>query len=293
MFSATFSDDIRRLSGQFLNDPATVEVARRNAPIELVAQLAHPVDKDRKRALLSHLVKTRNWRQVLVFTKTKHGANRLAEQLAQDGIEADAIHGNKSQPARMRALKRFKDNELHVLVATDIAARGIDIDDLPQVVNYDLPNVSEDYVHRIGRTGRAGSTGEAVSFVSGEDRPLMAAIERLIDKKIEHKVVAGFEPGSAYLSAKHEPQGRNARQQRAAPRGSGRPGRAPQANPRSRRAAPAGPKPQRRAQSQRHAAPERIAQEPHRAAARHEQQPVSAKRGPVATLLGIFGRKAA
>ena len=293
MFSATFSDDIRKLSGQFLNDPATVEVARRNAPIELIGQVAHPVDKDRKRALLSHLVKSNGWQQVLVFTKTKHGANRLAEQLAQDGIEADAIHGNKSQPARMRALKRFKDSELQVLVATDIAARGIDIDALPHVVNYDLPHVSEDYVHRIGRTGRAGSTGEAVSFVSGEDRPLMAAIERLIDKKIEHQVVAGFEPGSAYLSAKHEPQGRNSRQQRAAPRGSGRPGRAPQANPRSRRAAPAGPKPQRRAQAQRRAAPERIAQEPHHATARHEQQPVSAKRGPVATLLGIFGRKAA
>jgi ATP-dependent RNA helicase RhlE len=293
LFSATFSDDIRKLSGQFLNDPATVEVARRNAPIELIGQVAHPVDKDRKRALLSHLVKTNGWQQVLVFTKTKHGANRLAEQLGQDGIEADAIHGNKSQPARMRALKRFKDNELHVLVATDIAARGLDIEALPHVVNYDLPNVSEDYVHRIGRTGRAGSTGEAVSLVSGEDRPLMAAIERLIGRKIEHKAVAGFEPGSAYQTAKHEPQGRRPQQQRSAPRRAQRPERAPQANARSRRAAPSNAKPQRRAQPPRRDEVERIAQAQYHATARHEEQPVPARRGPVATLLGMFGRKAA
>ena len=165
LFSATFSEEIRSLARDFQRDPVTVEVARRNAPIELVTQVVHPVDKDKKKALLAHLVQSNHWKQVLVFTKTKHGANRLSEQLNKDGIDSDAIHGNKSQPQRMRALKRFKDNELQVLVATDIAARGIDIDSLPHVVNYDLPNVAEDYVHRIGRTGRAGIEGDAVSLV--------------------------------------------------------------------------------------------------------------------------------
>jgi len=193
LFSATFSEDIRKLAGTFLHDPATVEVARRNTPAELVAQVAHPVSHDRKRQLLAHLVKTNDWQQVLVFTRTKHGANRLAQQLEREGIEADAIHGNKSQGARTRALKRFKDNELRVLVATDIAARGLDIDALPHVVNYDLPHVPEDYVHRIGRTGRAGTAGEAVSLVSSEDRPLMNAIEKLMNRKVERRAIAGFE----------------------------------------------------------------------------------------------------
>ena len=197
LFSATFSEEIRGLAAAFQRDPATIEVARRNAPIELVTQVVHPVDKDKKRELLTHLVKTHNWQQVLVFTKTKHGANRLAEQLQRDGIDSDAIHGNKSQPQRMRALKRFKDMQVQVLVATDIAARGIDIDALPHVVNFDLPHVSEDYVHRIGRTGRAGSAGDAVSLVCGEDRPLLNAIERLIGKQIEQRVIVGFEPTEA------------------------------------------------------------------------------------------------
>ena len=337
LFSATFSDDIRRLSGQFLHDPATVEVARRNAPIELIGQVVHPVDKDRKRALLSHLVTTNNWQQVLVFTKTKHGANRLAEQLEQDGIQADAIHGNKSQPARTRALKRFKDNELQVLVATDIAARGLDIEALPHVVNYDLPNVSEDYVHRIGRTGRAGSSGEAVSLVSGEDRPLLAAIERLINKKIEQKVVAGFEPSGSYHTAKHVPEQRGARpqqqrqgrapqraqQQRAPQDGTrSRQGRPAQANSpmnaQPRRGNPAGsnsgrPAPRtstnqrngtgrpagRNGQpQQRYARPdeaERVAQAQHHSKVQREEQPEqpARKQGPVATLFGMFGRKAA
>jgi len=344
LFSATFSEDIRKLSGQFLNDPATVEVARRYEPIELIAQIAHPVDKDRKRALLSHLVKTNSWQQVLVFTKTKHGANRLAEQLAQDGIDADAIHGNKSQPARTRALKRFKDNELQVLVATDIAARGLDIEALPHVVNYDLPHVSEDYVHRIGRTGRAGSTGEAVSLVSGEDRPLMAAIERLINRKVEHKTIEGFEPGSTYHTAKHEPEQRRGGQRRGEPRKDGqrrgeprkdgqrrgeprkdgqrrgeprlgeprRPdgqSRAPQANAQSRRPRPAqanaqpgrgrqgNAKPQRRpefrAETRRPDEDERVAQAQHHSKVQREEQPARTKQGPVATLLGMFGRKAA
>ena len=194
LFSATFSDDIRKLSGTILKDPATVEVARRNVPIELVAQCAYHVDRDRKRELLAHLIKEGDWHQVLVFTKTKHGANRLAQQLEKEGIQADAIHGNKSQPARTKALKRFKDNELQVLVATDIAARGLDIEALPHVVNFDLPHVAEDYVHRIGRTGRAGSTGEAISLVSADDRPLLHAIERLITKQIDVKTVEGFAP---------------------------------------------------------------------------------------------------
>ncbi|HKU46906.1 MAG TPA: DEAD/DEAH box helicase, partial [Burkholderiales bacterium] len=203
LFSATFPDEIRKLAGSFMKDPATVEVARRNTPAELVAQVQHPVDGGRKRELLTHLVKTNDWHQVLVFVRTKHGANRLAKQLCAAGVEADAIHGNKAQNHRTRTLKRFKDNELRVLVATDIAARGLDIEALPHVVNYDLPHVAEDYVHRIGRTGRAGAEGEALSFVSHEERPLMAAIEKLMNRKVEERVIAGFERGSA---PQHQPQ---------------------------------------------------------------------------------------
>ena len=215
LFSATFPDEIRKLAAGFMHDPATVEVARRNTPAELVAHVAHPVDHDRKRELLAHLVKSNDWRQVLVFTRTKHGANRLAEQLEKSGVEADAIHGNKSQNARVRSLKRFKDNELRVLVATDIAARGLDIEALPHVVNYDLPHVAEDYVHRIGRTGRAGAEGDAVSLVSHEDRPLLAAIERLMNRTVEQKIIAGFEPGRT--GSRPAPQPRGQQQQRRAP----------------------------------------------------------------------------
>ena len=297
LFSATFSDDIRRLSQQFLSDPAIVEVARRNAPIELVSQRAHPVDRDRKRALLSHLVKSRNWRQVLVFTKTKHGANRLAAQLGQDGIEADAIHGNKSQPARVRALKRFKDSELQVLVATDIAARGLDIEALPHVVNYDLPNVSEDYVHRIGRTGRAGSAGEAVSLVCAEDRPLMAAIERLIDRKIEHTTVAGFEPGVAYGTADRASGPRRPQPARAAPGRQERPARAQQANSRTGGRVRSNSTPRRGTAPRVEARREALEQTPraHRdhSAAPQADRPHRAKWGPVAALLGMFARRAA
>jgi ATP-dependent RNA helicase RhlE len=212
LFSATFPEEIRKLAASFMKDPVTVEVARRNTPAELVAQVQHPVAADRKRELLAHLVKTNDWRQVLVFTKTKHGANRLAQQLERSGIEADAIHGNKSQNARVRALTRFKDNELRVLVATDIAARGLDIEALPHVVNFDMPHVAEDYVHRIGRTGRAGMEGEAVSLVSPEDRPLMAAIERLINRKVEQRVIPGFEPGTRGEPRQEQPH-REQRQQ--------------------------------------------------------------------------------
>ena len=207
LFSATFSDEIRTLAGGFMKDPASVEVARRNTPAELVGQVVHPVDKDRKRELLAHLVKSGNWQQVLVFCKTKHGANRLAQQLEKEGIQSDAIHGNKNQGARTRALKRFKDNELQVLVATDIAARGLDIEALPHVVNYDLPNVPEDYVHRIGRTGRAGASGEAVSLVAGDERSLLSAIERLMNRKIDMRVIEGFEPPENWSTMAPAPRG--------------------------------------------------------------------------------------
>jgi len=203
LFSATFSDEIRKLAQQFQVDPATVEVARRNEPIALVTQYVHMVDANKKRELLSHLVRKNDWAQVLVFTKTKHGANRLASQLQKDRINADAIHGNKSQNARIRALEDFKAGKVKVLVATDIAARGLDIEELPHVVNFDLPHVPEDYVHRIGRTGRAGSTGEALSLVCGEDRPLLSAIERLINKKIEVRQVEGFDRGASSPSPSH------------------------------------------------------------------------------------------
>jgi ATP-dependent RNA helicase RhlE len=219
LFSATFSNEIRSLAGAFLHDPATVEVARRNTPVEMITQYAHPVAADRKRALLAHLIQSKDWRQVLVFTKTKHGANRLAEQLARHGIDADAIHGNKAQGARTRTLSRFKASELQVMVATDIAARGLDIDALPHVVNYDLPHVPEDYIHRIGRTGRAGATGEAVSLVSPEDRPLFAAIERLIGRRIDQRAVTGFEMQAAAADSVREPMrepGRHATQRQPA-----------------------------------------------------------------------------
>jgi ATP-dependent RNA helicase RhlE len=191
LFSATFSDEIRRLAGDLLHDPANVEVARRNAPAEIVEQSVHLVDRSKKRALLSHLIGSQRWTQVLVFTRTKHGANRLAEQLGRDGIEAMAIHGNKSQGARTRALGAFRDGSLPVLVATDIAARGLDIDQLPHVVNYELPNVPEDYVHRIGRTGRAGSPGSAITLVEPEERKLLTAVERLLGRAIPQVEIAG------------------------------------------------------------------------------------------------------
>ena len=170
MYSATFSDEIRLLAKQFLNEPEQVEVARRNAPAEAVSQAVYPVDRSKKRDLLVKLIEDNNWHQVLVFTRTKHGANALAEKLDKGGIRAAAIHGNKSQGARTKALADFTNLTLHVLVATDIAARGIDIDQLPHVVNYELPNVPEDYVHRIGRTGRAGASGEAVSLVCVDEQ---------------------------------------------------------------------------------------------------------------------------
>ena len=210
LFSATFSDEIRKLADGLLHNPAMVEVARRNAESELVAQRIHPVRQDRKRDLLAHLVSSGDWRQVLVFTRTKHGANRLSEQLCKSGIEATAIHGNKSQPARTKALAGFKAGTVRVLVATDIAARGLDIEELPHVVNFDLPHVPEDYVHRIGRTGRAGSTGEAISLVSHEEKPLLAAIEKLLGRRIEQQVIPGFESASTAAPEVRAPQSRPA-----------------------------------------------------------------------------------
>jgi ATP-dependent RNA helicase RhlE len=216
LFSATFSDEIKQLADDLLDSPAMIEVARRNTTAELVTQKIHPVDRDKKRELLTHLIKEHNWFQVLVFTRTKHGANRLAEQLGKDGISAMAIHGNKSQSARTRALAEFKDTSLQVLVATDIAARGIDIDQLEHVVNYDLPNVPEDYVHRIGRTGRAGATGEAVSLVCVDEHQLLADIEKLIKRALPKEIVPGFEPDP---TQKAEPILRRSGQRDGAPRG--------------------------------------------------------------------------
>jgi len=194
LFSATYSDDIRKLADSLLDRPALIEVARRNTPAERVSQVIHPVDRERKRELLSFMVGSQNWRQVLVFTRTKHGANRLSRQLEQDGISSAAIHGNKSQGARTRALADFKRGEVRVLVATDIAARGLDIDQLPHVVNYELPNVPEDYVHRIGRTGRAGNEGQAVSLVCVDESKLLVDIERLLKRDLPKVTVPGYEP---------------------------------------------------------------------------------------------------
>jgi ATP-dependent RNA helicase RhlE len=194
LFSATFSGEIKTLANRLLNNPEHIEVARRNATAEGIKQVVHPVDKLRKRELLSHLIGSQNWRQVLVFTRTKHGANRLAEQLGKDGLSAAAIHGNKSQGARTRALAGFKNGDVRILVATDIAARGLDIDQLPHVVNYELPNVPEDYVHRIGRTGRAGNEGEAVSLVCVDEHKLLRDIDRLLKREIPKVVLEGYEP---------------------------------------------------------------------------------------------------
>ena len=194
LFSATYSDAIKKLSNTLLKSPTLIEVARQNTSSEIVQQAVYHVDKIRKRELLTHLINEGKWKQVLVFTRTKHGANRLVGQLESDGITAVAIHGNKSQNARTKALADFKEGKVRVLVATDIAARGIDIDQLPHVVNYELPNVSEDYVHRIGRTGRAGNKGEAISLVCVDEDEYLASIEKLINKDIPKVWLKGFKP---------------------------------------------------------------------------------------------------
>lgn len=207
LFSATFSGDIRGLIRGLLNDPVQIEVSPRNAAANTVKQVVYEVDKARKSALLSHLVRENNWFQVLVFTRTKHGANRLTKQLSSDGVNAAAIHGNKSQGARTRALADFKSGKVRVLVATDIAARGIDIIELPHVVNFDLPNVPEDYIHRIGRTGRAGFEGEAISLVSADEVKLLADIENLTRQTLARELEPGFVPSHSVPLTKLRPGG--------------------------------------------------------------------------------------
>ncbi len=194
MFSATFSDDIRHLAKGLVNNPVEISVSPRNTTVDSVKQWIIPVDKKQKAPLLIHLLKENEWGQTLVFSRTKHGANKLVKQLEGAGLKAAAIHGNKSQAARTKALADFKDNKIGVLVATDIAARGIDIDQLPQVINFDLPNVPEDYVHRIGRTGRAGATGQAVSLVSADEQKQLSDIERLIKRLLDRQIVDDFDP---------------------------------------------------------------------------------------------------
>ncbi|MBB5392156.1 MULTISPECIES: DEAD/DEAH box helicase [unclassified Herbaspirillum] len=230
LFSATFADEIKKLADSLLTNPALIEVARRNSTVEVISQKIHPVDRDKKHPMLAHLIKAHQWKQVLVFTRTKHGANKLVEQLARDDISAMAIHGNKSQSARTKALAEFKDGKLTALIATDIAARGIDIDQLPHVVNYDLPNVPEDYVHRIGRTGRAGATGEAVSLVCIDERDLLHDIERFIKREIPVEVIPGFEPDPTAKpqpiqlrsgGGRHQNQGGGRGQRNAPPRKAG------------------------------------------------------------------------
>ncbi|MCC5644835.1 DEAD/DEAH box helicase [Nostoc sp. CHAB 5824] len=237
LFFATFSDKIKALAAGLLNHPTMIEVARRNVTAETIAQKIYQVDRDKKRQLLAHLIRRDNWYQVLVFTRTKYGADRLVKQLGEDRIQALAIHGNKSQPMRTNALAKFKNGSLQVLVATDIAARGLDISELPHVVNFDLPNVPEDYVHRIGRTGRAGASGEAVSLVCVDEYPLLTDIEKLIEQRLPREIVAGFSP-----NPDTKPEAiPNGRQHRAKPGSDKRPARSPKPLPQTsakRKAAP-------------------------------------------------------
>ena len=194
MFSATFSNQIRKLANNLVQHPIEISVSPPNSAVNSVKHWISPVDKKRKSALLIHLFKQNNWKQVLVFTRTKHGANRLTKSLEKQGIKSAAIHGNKSQSARTQALEKFKRHSISILVATDIAARGLDIDRLPQVVNFDLPNVPEDYIHRIGRTGRAGKTGEAISLVSADEINQLIDIETLLKFKLKRTIIDGFDP---------------------------------------------------------------------------------------------------
>jgi ATP-dependent RNA helicase RhlE len=206
MFSATYSEDIRELAGRYLRNPVAIEVAARNAPAERIEQHVYRVPQEHKRHLLAHLINSGNWHQVLVFTRTKHGANRLTQQLEGSGVRAAAIHGNKSQAARVRALTDFKENRITALVATEVAARGLDIKELPHVVNYELPNVPEDYVHRIGRTARAGGSGSAISLVSPEEAPLLREIEKVLRHSLPVAAVPAYPVTAA--PAAHAPLAR-------------------------------------------------------------------------------------
>ena len=222
LFSATFSEPIKQLAGGLLHSPALVEIGRRNDPVESVQQLVHPVEKERKRELLSYLIGSNQWRQVLVFGRTNHGANRLARQLNTDGITAAAIHGNKSQGARTEALASFKAGKVQVLVATDIAARGLDIQQLPHVVNYELPQVAEDYVHRIGRTGRAGHHGHAISLVCGEESDQLRDIERFIKREIPRQTIEGYNADLSRQAAPLKSERQPRKRRRRSGSGSGR-----------------------------------------------------------------------
>jgi ATP-dependent RNA helicase RhlE len=269
LFSATFSLEIKKLADQLLNEPQLIEVARRNTAAESVTQSVYKCPQDAKRALLTHIVKSRNLRQVLCFVRTKHGASRLARQLEKDGLETSAIHGDKTQGARMDALAAFKEGKLEVLVATDVAARGLDVDDLPLVVNYELPHVPEDYIHRIGRTGRAGAIGEAISFVAPEEEKYLTEIERLLKLKVTVSTIDGFDPAAA---AARSPSPRS--RATHAPRGEGRAPRAEVRAPRAEAAeAPALPP---REHAAPRAAPVRSAREQERedAYARNPDQPL-------------------
>jgi ATP-dependent RNA helicase RhlE len=237
MFSATFSAEIRKLAEGYLHHPQQVEVAPANSTAERVVQLVYPVDKQRKSDLLSHLVRSNNWQQVLVFTRTKHGANKLTTKLEKDGIRAAAIHGNKSQGARTRALDGFKQGKVQALVATDIAARGLDIAQLPQVVNFDLPNVAEDYVHRIGRTGRAGASGHSYSLVSADEAEYLQGIERLIRISLPREIVDGFEPSERLPETQRASPGPARSRRRRATGGGGNGGGRSSGNRPPRRAA--------------------------------------------------------
>ena len=212
LFSATFSPEIKKLADEFLKNPAQVAIARDNLAAATITQSAYAVEK--KREFLAHLIKREDWQQVLVFVRTKHGASRLAQQLVRDGITATAIHGNKSQPQRTQALEEFKQGQCRVLVATDVAARGLDIEELPYVVNYELPYVAEDYVHRIGRTGRAGSLGSAISLVGHEERHLLSAIEKLIGNKLTLQHPDGFESSAALVERSAPREARESRERR-------------------------------------------------------------------------------
>jgi ATP-dependent RNA helicase RhlE len=224
LFSATFPKEIQALADSLLSSPKRIQVSSVNSTAEKVVQMVYPVDKSRKRELLAHCIREEGWYQVLVFSRTKHGANKLADQLNKEGIDADAFHGNKSQAARTRALKDFKDAKTQVLVATDIAARGIDINLLPQVVNFDLPYVPEDYIHRIGRTARAGQEGKAVSLVSADEHKLLSDIEKLLKSAIPRKIIEGFEPTQSLRSSPPKSGGGGRNRPQSSFKGSRKPG---------------------------------------------------------------------
>jgi len=222
LFSATFSRDIKKLAGSFLHNPASVEATPENTTVEIINQRVYRIDKARKTEFTIHLIKEGNWKQVLIFTRTKHGANRLSDKLSKANISSAAIHGNKSQNARTKALAGFKADEIRVLVATDIAARGLDIPLLPHVINYELPNVPEDYVHRIGRTGRAGAGGDAISLVNFDEVQFLRDIEKLIGERMPAEIVEGFEPGPDQIPTKMPSQNRGRRNTRPAARSGSR-----------------------------------------------------------------------